>query len=1256
MRCVAWLLAGLTMMATTTVAQETGRVGDVAPFRDLDGEITLGDAVVALQMARGARGTTADERRAVDVAPNDVTDSASDPPVVTPTPDLIRTDDDASTVLEAALGFVTLGEPRELQLDIINAMLLAEAPHVNKVVVSPRFSATVGYELLSGPDGLTIDPADGEINFTPTRDQGGEHSYRVRASDGRQELASTFTLKVSVPMVAGSAMVSAVTGGEVVAEEDSPIAGSKFSVPAGVSGQDEELEIAVLMGEEPDFAETTMPVGESIIPPQGKLFMGPTTLTVAYDPANIPEGCTEDDLFLANYVDGKLSDLQLMEEPREPRWGFLPSVVDQENNTITAGFDGPVEGLVQTFAMVPATEEGEGGEPESCDLPDTERVDMVVIDCPQYDASMIAGFVENALTAFEAEGFTLPTEKVTVLLENLNPGLGGWVPIPLPVIHFNAALSPRPPDHPSIRAIAAHETMHVVQGSTITGARLAGFNFDNIFIFEGGANWGEEIAEPDADIHQLFYRDDFPSHSMDDFDLRYQQGELFNYLATQDRFPWDFVQLYTGPASAYRENGGPAQVIEDVLSADGLPPGEDSALSLAYLDLYHAHANRDPSRLHEADRSLGERFGSRPVVDVPLGASASDPFKVLPQTAFPRLSGRAIKLSLQGPPIGDVTARIRVSGTAPVRGRVHEGDAVESLFDIEPGTAHDLGASQGEFQLVIINPLFSEETAGEVLVEAWFACGDGPGGDVDLDADGHPDACDNCPEDFNPFQDDTDGDEVGDDCDTCPAIADPTQADSDADGGGDACDNCPIVSNPLQRDEDLDGVGDACDLCPGEDDGAGMDVDRDGVGDACDNCPDTANGAQVDSDQDGAGDACDDCTDLDADDFGVTGFAPETCARDNCPDLFNDDQLDSDMDGMGDACDNCPDGPAGAQADADDDGVGDGCDNCPSVANADQADRDLDGFGDACDPCPDGQGDDSDADRDGVGDDCDNCPMAANADQADVDGDGEGDACDTCTDLDDDGFGEFGPPAETCARDNCPDTPNPDQADADGDGEGDACEEGLNCFDGVDNDGSGAADCLDEACASEPACAEVCDNGINDDADGLADCEDPDCVFEPACGAADADGDGVPNAADNCLLVFNPDQADADANGVGDACGVDFVFTIQSSDELEIQAFLFFVDVVSEDIVGIGAAGSDLAGWSCEQSLPDADTVGLECDALDGSPTTGTSVAFARIGFEYLGGTPSCDDLSFGIGLPTEFLDGDLDLVTPESITCEVVD
>lgn len=65
-----------------------------------------------------------------------------------------------------------------------------------------------------------------------------------------------------------------------------------------------------------------------------------------------------------------------------------------------------------------------------------------------------------------------------------------------------------------------------------------------------------------------------------------------------------------------------------------------------------------------------------------------------------------------------------------------------------------------------------------------------------------------------------------------------------------------------------------------------------------------------------------------------------------------------------------------------------------------------------------------------------------------------------------------------------------------------------------DKDGDGIGD----ACEASPKCAEIPNNG-------------PD-------GMKDADSDGLPDVCDNCPNVANPDQADANKNGVGDACEV----------------------------------------------------------------------------------------------------------------------
>ncbi|WP_179353919.1 collagen-binding domain-containing protein [Winogradskyella vidalii] len=152
-----------------------------------------------------------------------------------------------------------------------------------------------------------------------------------------------------------------------------------------------------------------------------------------------------------------------------------------------------------------------------------------------------------------------------------------------------------------------------------------------------------------------------------------------------------------------------------------------------------------------------------------------------------------------------------------------------------------------------------------------------------------------------------------------------------------------------------------------------------------------------------------------------------------------------------------------------------------------------------------------DVDGDGVADCVDNCPEVYNPDQTDANNDGVGDACDEpepeeiCDGIDNDGDGLIdegfedldGDGVADCI-DNCPEVYNPDQTDANNNGVGDACEE------------------LDPE--------EICD-GIDNDGDGLID-----------EGFEDLDGDGVADCIDNCIYHYNPDQLDADGNGIGDVC------------------------------------------------------------------------------------------------------------------------
>ena len=72
---------------------------------------------------------------------------------------------------------------------------------------------------------------------------------------------------------------------------------------------------------------------------------------------------------------------------------------------------------------------------------------------------------------------------------------------------------------------------------------------------------------------------------------------------------------------------------------------------------------------------------------------------------------------------------------------------------------------------------------------------------------------------------DRDDDSVLNENDNCPDNYNPVQEDGDLDNVGDSCDNCLTVNNPLQEDADSNGIGDACDFVCGDIDNSGLNID-----------------------------------------------------------------------------------------------------------------------------------------------------------------------------------------------------------------------------------------------------------------------------------------------------------------------------------------------------------------------------------------------------------------------------------------------
>ncbi len=229
--------------------------------------------------------------------------------------------------------------------------------------------------------------------------------------------------------------------------------------------------------------------------------------------------------------------------------------------------------------------------------------------------------------------------------------------------------------------------------------------------------------------------------------------------------------------------------------------------------------------------------------------------------------------------------------------------------------------------------------------------------------------------------------------------------------------------------------------------------------------------------------------------------------------------------------------------DIDNDGVIDSLDNCPNTSNTDQANLDGDAFGDVCDEDIDGDGylntndafpmdpaEWSDTDQDGVGDNSDNCVTVANPNQEDADANGIGDVCEGNNDYDNDGI-----PNDV---DNCPNTSNSDQANLDGDAFGDVCDEDI--------DGDGYPNTNDAFPMDASEWSDTDQDGVGDNSDNCVTVANPNQEDADANGIGDAcegnndyDNDGIPNDVDNCPNTSNSDQANLDNDSLGDVCDPD---------------------------------------------------------------------------------------------------------------------
>ncbi len=535
---------------------------------------------------------------------------------------------------------------------------------------------------------------------------------------------------------------------------------------------------------------------------------------------------------------------------------------------------------------------------------------------------------------------------------------------------------------------------------------------------------------------------------------------------------------------------------------------------------------------------------------------------------------------------------------------------------------------------------------------------------IDSDSDTAGDACDS--DDDNDGLNDTDGDAQNDPCptgvtfgcdDNCRTVAnnlgDPSpQQDTDLDGIGNKCDNCPSNANANQADNDKDGTGDLCDSDDDNDGfadtidkcpitpGANGDADGDGKGDICDNCPATSNASQTDQDGDGAGDACD-----------------------NCQAIVNSDQDDQDGDTVGSSCDNCPNLSNLNQADSDGDQIGNVCDNCSTAVNPTQTDLDLFIPTQEC-PLEDLNNNqlidpgervwiDTDLDgtidageeirtadlHDGVGDACDNCATLCNPQQRETNGvlsdtDKAGSVCDNCPGNNN---GDCNANVLYCDADNNGTTTaaelfNGFQRNTDGDALGNACDPDDD-NDTIVDDFVGGGPCSGGATTN---CDDNCPLVLNaDQADTDADaignfCDN--CRNTPNVSQLDTDLDGLGDACDNCPTISNLDQLDSDGDGSGNPCDTDD----DNDGKLDSDGDGTFDPCTGGNTVNC----DDNCPFAANASQADADSDGIGdvCDISDIDLKTDTQsyVLYGRDNLDNLGRTVAVGDING---------DGKLDLI-----------